>query len=520
MDRSGSLGRINVIPKEDSFATSLSDFKERAMSCILVDKTQAIADFLTEKRPIHCVLRPRRSGKTTMLTMFHAFFEAGEPQDVQERRTLFKDLNLKIYNTDFFESNFARYNFLFLNLSDVRDVSNKEQFDEYFTLQLNEEVRRHSWLGHFSQVTKPEDLKFINATADRRNDANIKLETVLYNLSRILFESTNRKVLVLVDEYDTPVSSAMNQDVYTLSASFVERLRNRYVFGALFVGILQCQQSSFLSGIPSVKIYPLAPGHSLYGDTCLFTEEEAKALFDHVITLHPKLAFTFNELRDWYKGYTGADQKLYNPWTICCAFDSLSLRTHWNETGNALVLIKYIFGAGQKFHKSFSKLLSGNPFEVTLRRRLYPISFGQLNPSDIFGVLHFAGYLTEVKSNVFEIPNREIFREYLSWIHYHSRNHSKDSEMSASAYSVITAAMTASIVKFRTVFRNCFERDHLSAAALYGSIDRVLLLYLLASSRGALAKSVLLKSNSPEEITLGLYNVDTSILKLQPSLSW
>ncbi|THH09260.1 hypothetical protein EW145_g2164 [Phellinidium pouzarii] len=443
MDRSGSLGRINVIPKENSFATSLSIFKDRAKEYILVDKTQAIADFLTEKRPIHCVLRPRRSGKTTMITMFHAFFEAGKLQDVQERRAIFKDLNLKIYNTDFFEPHFAQYNVVFINLSDVRDVSNKEEFDEYFTWWLSKEVERHNRLGHFNQVKTPEDLEFIHAVTYRRSDTKIKMATILYNLSRILYESTNRKALVLVDEYDTPVSSAMNQEVYT----YAERILRR-TFGTL------------------LHIFPLTPGQSLYGDTCLFTEAEVKALFDHVKTMYPKLSFTFNELRDWYEGYVGADQKLYNPWTICRALVSRSLQTFWNDTGNALVLVKHIFGAGRKFHLSFSRLLSGNPFKVTLKRRLYPISFSQLNPSDIFGVLHFAGYLTEVKPDMFEVPNREIFKEYLSWICYHSRTLSRDPKMLASASAVVTAAMTASIARFRTVFHNCFEKDHVSAVTL------------------------------------------------------
>ncbi|THH09249.1 hypothetical protein EW145_g2153 [Phellinidium pouzarii] len=175
-----------------------------------------------------------------------------------------------------------------MDFSILRGASNKEEFEESFMIQLGAEVRRHKRLGHFKRVIDPDDLELINAITSHERHAKTKLETVYYKLSRILFESTDRKVLILVDEYDTPVSSAINQELYIYTERFLRRTfgtllrKNRFVFGALLVGILKCMRTSFLSGIPSIKIYPLSPAQSLYGDTCLFTEEEVQALFNFV----------------------------------------------------------------------------------------------------------------------------------------------------------------------------------------------------------------------------------------------
>ncbi|THH09843.1 hypothetical protein EW145_g1747 [Phellinidium pouzarii] len=149
-----------------------------------------------------------------MLSMFQAFFEAGDPGDTQERKTLFEKLHLKIHNTHLFELHFAQYDVVYIDFSSLRGAKNKKDFDAMFGIQLYGEVIRHEELGHFKNVTEPTDLEMIDRMSSPDNDTNTLLEKAFFELSRILHNATGRKILVLVDEYDTPVSSAANEEVY------------------------------------------------------------------------------------------------------------------------------------------------------------------------------------------------------------------------------------------------------------------------------------------------------------------
>ncbi|THH02969.1 hypothetical protein EW145_g6642 [Phellinidium pouzarii] len=518
MDCSENLGRVNVILKGDRFSSALSDFRDRATSCTLVDKTQGIADFLSVKRPLHCVLRPRRSGKTTMLTMFRAFFEAGSTQDDHQRREMFKDLNLKICDHSSFQIHFAQYTVLYVDFSNLRGSSDEKHFNRVFTMQLNVEIRRHERMGHFVNITKPADLELIDDMKYPDNTKNVVLEKALYNLSRILYEATGRKILVLVDEYDTPVSSARKPEVYVYAEKFLRQTfstllrKTRYIFGALFVGILRCQRTSFLSGIPSLKIFPLVSTESLYDDTCLFTENEVQILFNHVKASlnasHSHLKYSFEDLKLWYESYWGAGRRLYNPWAVCRAFETQNLASYWHESGPGHFLIDHIFSARQQFQESLSRVLSSNPVRLTIRSRLYPISYGKFTPSDIFGLLFYAGYLTESKPNMYEIPNGEVRKAYTLWIARHMKSYPDFSNIRSGILPVVDAALVGSITIFRTRFRKFLESESLITVSRrnVGGMNTIMILGAFMSAQRTSVGPTLLRSSAPEIMALSFYD--------------
>ncbi|THH08024.1 hypothetical protein EW145_g2969 [Phellinidium pouzarii] len=438
MDLSGGLDRVNVILKGDRFSSALSNFRQRAEECTLVDKTQAIAEFLSFRRPLHCVLRPRRSGKTTMLTMFQTFFEAGNTQDVYERRMLFKDLKLKIYDHSCFQLHFAQYTVLYVDFSNLCRSSTKRQFDTSFSFQLGCEINRHQKLGHFAQ-TEHEDFNSILNLAINNGDSEVKLENALFKLSQMLHDATGRKVLVLVDEYDTPVSSTKNPDMFS------------YV-------------------------------------------------------THSDLDFSFEQMKLWYGSYLGAGRKLYNPWTIARAFESNNLKTYWNDSGPGDFLVDHFFSAGKQFQKSFSQILSGNSVRLTIRGRLYPISFGEFTPSDIFGLLAFAGYLTESAPNVYEIPNGEVRKEYTSWVRRHMRYYPELSKINSDISLVINAALAGPVTRFRSRFRKFFESENLATVRRRNvcGMNTVMVVGAFMAASDSV-DPVLLRSSAPDIIALGFY---------------
>ncbi|THH09250.1 hypothetical protein EW145_g2151 [Phellinidium pouzarii] len=452
-----------------------------------------------------------------MLSMFQAFFEAGDSGELEERRTLFERLRLKIYDTRSFELHFAQYDVVYIDFSNLRGVKDKKEFDTMFGCQLSDEVIRHEDLGHFKDVTELTDLEMIEIMSTPNDSTKIVLEKAFFELSRILHNATGRKILVLVDEYDTPVSSAANEGTYIYVQKFLRRVfstllrKTPYIFGALLVGILRCEKSGFLSNVPSVKFYPLAYEADLYGDSCFFTEEEVRTLYDHDKALHPHLGFSYDTMKQLYGSYVGAKQELYSPWAVCRAFESQSLRMYWNESGPGYFLSKHIFGLGDHLLDLYASLLGGSSISPTIHGRLYHISYGNLTPNDIIGLFYYAGYLTEVKPNTFEILNNEVRGAYVAWLRYHIVSSPTFRKLRDSASAVVEVAISGTIAKFRSLFRKCFEQDYFSLIKRKGrNMNKIFVLGILMDARNPLIDFTVLRHSYLGVVAFGLHDSRTN----------
>ncbi|THH06171.1 hypothetical protein EW145_g4270 [Phellinidium pouzarii] len=171
------------------------------------------------------------------------------------------------------------------------------------------------------------------------NKEEFNPETAYLNLSRILHDCTDRKVLVLVDEYDSPLSSAIDQEMYSYAKIFL-----RQVFSML------------------LRIFPLAYDQCLYGDTCLFNEEEVKKIFDHMLMFNPKdTHFSLEQVKQWYEGYDShvfgipnfEVRKAFAFW-IARQSSSLSSDLKINESASSVVNAA-VNGPTAKFRSVFQK---------------------------------------------------------------------------------------------------------------------------------------------------------------------
>jgi hypothetical protein len=270
-------------------APGSSSFYKMAESRILVDKSHAIIDFIQDPDPVHLVLRARRSGKTTLLRLFRAFFERVNPAEQERRKKLFVDNQLAITQSGIFEKEFGRYPVLYVDLSNVNGL-NMEMLVKRFRQLVRKVAGDVKNSGHFnnSSVLDEDDRTFIDDARKSRLDED-QLPDALYDLTRIVEKLTNRRVIVLIDEYDTPISHAIKNGYSSeadelFRAVFSSLLKgNEHIRGALIMGILRVAKASWVSGINNMQVFPLDA--DLYSEACMFTEDETRNLYAREATL-------------------------------------------------------------------------------------------------------------------------------------------------------------------------------------------------------------------------------------------
>ncbi|THH09241.1 hypothetical protein EW145_g2149 [Phellinidium pouzarii] len=358
-----------------SLAPSVSNFEERVKHSTHADKTALIEAFrvLKEQYPTHLALRSRRCGKTTMLTMFQSFFEKADPKTVEERRKLYENTPLVISKSSMVETYFAQHPM-------------KQHFDNIVIA----EFERHEEMGHFKDL-------------DKRSEASLK--RVLEGLE------------------------AHRCQAFYVLAKILKKDNLLDVHGAIMAGIIRIEQTGFLSGLNNLLTFSLdspisTPLERAYSIAFLFTIEEVETIFIHYAQRN--YPFTIRDLREWYGGYcTTEGHELFNPWSICRALETCSLRSFWTASGIDNILLRRISTSRDDFQKSLGFLLGGRGVLKPSQSCRVGIA-DDMTKDELLNVLHYTGYLTgkvtldfisvwfclidlaSAQDNLLRIPNREL----------------------------------------------------------------------------------------------------------------
>ncbi|THH09842.1 hypothetical protein EW145_g1746 [Phellinidium pouzarii] len=396
---------------KSGLAPSVSDFEERTQKSTLVDKTPIIETFINEQYPIHLVLRPRRCGKTTLLTMFQSFFEIADTKTVEERRRLYKDTPLVISKSPMFETYFAQHPVIYINFADVKGDTFEEMKQNYKII-VRDEIDRQEALGHLNNL----DAK-MEASLKRSLEGSGADEIHAFSvLAKILKYVTKKKVIVLIDEYDTPILSASQWNYVDKAVSFFSQVYSKLlknnmhdVHGAILAGIIRIEQTGFLSGLNNLQTFSLdssctAPLEKAYSTAFLFTREEVETIYKHYHAQR-NYSFTMRELEHWYGGYCTADgRELFNPWSICRALESCSLQPYWTGSGIDNILLRHIATSRDDFQGTLGILLEGRG--VVRPSHICRVGIADdMSKDELLNVLHYTGYLTR-KDALLCIPNQ------------------------------------------------------------------------------------------------------------------
>jgi len=377
------------------------DFKEiRENDFYYVDKTKYIEELLLDGTQVKLFCRPRRFGKTLSMSTLRYFFDI---KNGEENRKLFD--GLYISNSPLMSEQ-GKYPVIFITMKGltssnwseaIKSISEKifklyNQFDGIINSSFNE----------------VESKKFQRLLSQESGQA--EMQTALSFLTSLLYKYYNQKVILLIDEYDSPILSAVEKGYYTemkdfLRAFYGDALKtNEYLQMGVLTGIIRVTQAGIFSDLNNIENYTiLKKSYSQYFGLLEAEVEEALRYYG--------IEYKLDEVRAWYDGYNFAGTEVYNPLSILKYIKEKELESYWiNTSGNALIM-EIIANSDDRVIKDLEKLFEEKELETVVDLEL---DMGKsLLESDIWSLMLSSGYLTikekiDRKNYIIKIPNKEI----------------------------------------------------------------------------------------------------------------
>ena len=378
----------------------LSDFKHLIEEDFYYfDKTKFIDEIIKDGAQVKVFTRPRRFGKTLNMSMLKYFFDIKE---AEENRKLFK--NLYIEKTENFREQ-GQYPVVFLSLKDLK-ATTWEEMQEKIVVTLSDFFSEYQYL--LKELNENDTDKFKKVLREEANLSN--LGTILKFLTKILYEKYNKKVVVLRDEYDSPLVSAYINGYYNKAKDFFKTFYsivlkdNNYLQIGILIGIIRVIKAGIFSDLNNLRTYTILSDD--YTDSYGLTEEEVeKSLKDY------GLEYEISKVKDWYDGYKFGNSEVYNPWSILNFLQDKELRAYWVDTsGNDLIndVLKKIT---KDTVRALERLFNGEG----LRQNISGTSdlSKLLDENELWELLLFSGYLTieekvDEDNYILRLPNKEV----------------------------------------------------------------------------------------------------------------
>lgn len=376
------------------------DFKEiRENSFYYVDKTKYIEELLLDGTQVKLFCRPRRFGKTLSMSTLRYFFDI---KNGEENRKLFD--GLYISNSPMMSEQ-GKYPVIFITMKGIigRDL---EEVIKDIEVKIYELYNRYFFI---EERLNPNAREVFNRLA-RKEGSIAEIKSSLRFLTQFLYEYYNQKVVLLIDEYDSPLLNVVEKGYYTemkdfLRAFYGDALKtNEYLQMGVLTGIIRVTQAGIFSDLNNIENYTiLKKSYSQYFG--LLEEEVEEALKYYGIE------YKLDEVRAWYDGYNFAGTEVYNPLSILKYIKEKELESYWiNTSGNALIM-EIIANSDDRVIKDLEKLFEEKELETVVDLEL---DMGKsLLESDIWSLMLSSGYLTikekiDRKNYIIKIPNKEI----------------------------------------------------------------------------------------------------------------
>ena len=405
--------------KMQRIALGISDFKKlQDVKGYFIDKSFFIKEIIDENFETILLPRPRRFGKTLNLSMLKYFFE----KEKQNKSYLFD--NLTIAKEPEFKEHFNRYPVIFLSFKDVKETSFEIAFSKIKRL-ISLEYKRHSYILDF--LKDENDKRIFKEITSERADLSLISDALIY-LSKWLYESTGEKVVILIDEYDTPIQSAFFRGFYDEMINFFRNFLsaglkdNSYLFKAVLTGILRVARESIFSGLNNIGTYTILDTE--FETSFGFTEDEVFKMLDD---------YGIGDFKDgvkkWYDGYIfGKNTTIYNPWSILNFVSKKEkvFEPFWVNTSSNDIIRDLVINSSFSTKKEFELLLRDEPLTKQIDSAIVFRDI-EKNETSLYSFLLFCGYLKPFEKKIVVgenickllIPNFEvktIFRKaFLNW---------------------------------------------------------------------------------------------------------
>ena len=388
--------------------------KIRTNDFYYADKTMFIAELLHNWGEVNLFTRPRRFGKTLNMSMLKCFFEIGG------KKELFEGLKIA-QEKELCEKYMGQFPVISISLKSVDGPSYEIALAALRSI-IGQEAMRFLFLRESEKLSKNERDRYEALIRVDSGLFSIEEELLidsLITLSDLLAKHYDRKVIVLIDEYDVPLDKAFQSGYYDKMIGLIRNMlgnvlkTNDSLYFAVLTGCLRISKESIFTGLNNLKIHTVSD--TRYDEYFGFTDEDVDELLDfYGLTAYKDV------VRKWYDGYIFGKINVYCPWDVINYCDELladptiSPKNYWaNTSGNSLIL-RLLQKADQTTKDQIEELINGGTIVKSIRQEL---TYREIDDSadNIWSVLYATGYLTgkhveNEDADIFalRIPNGEI----------------------------------------------------------------------------------------------------------------
>ncbi|PHI06766.1 AAA family ATPase [Fusobacterium polymorphum] len=378
----------------------VENFKEIINNnCYYVDKTKFIEEILNDGSKIKLFTRPRRFGKTLNMSTIKHFFDI---KNNEENRKLFNNLDIE---KSVYIKEQGQYPVIFISMKGIKDITWEEAKSSLKILISKLYSEFKYLLDDLDEFDLPRFKKYLLTDIDFAN-----LKNALEFLTRVLYEKHKKEVILLIDEYDSPLISAYEHNYYDEAINFFkvfygEALKtNDYLKMGIITGIIRVIKAGIFSDLNNLRVYSILDKQ--YSDFFGFTEKEVeKMLIDF------NIEYNLPEVKSWYDGYKFGDTEVYNPWSILNFVQNRELEGYWIGTSGNFLIKEVLKDSNSEINISLEKLFNGEKIEEVITGNSDLSSL--LSYHEIWELLLFSGYLTvdkKIDEDVYSLrlPNKEI----------------------------------------------------------------------------------------------------------------
>lgn len=378
-----------------------------------VDKTLMIEEFLQRQSIVTLITRPRRFGKTLNMSMMAEFFDI-----TKDSKEIFNDTNI---TKSLYASNMNQYPTIFVSFANAKgdQINVVQQIKE----QLRNEYNRYEHI--FNNLSKFEEDDYKQVIDGLMSKSDGKLNNIIDALSflmKILEKYYQRKVMLFIDEYDTPFIEAHVNGFYDkIKNGLASLLHNSLKTSnslqyALLTGIQRVAKENIFSDLNNLVVCTVKD-HT-YDKYFGFNGQETKELLEYY-------DLKLNEdVKQMYDGYHIGNQEIYNPWSIINYADSHELQLYWVNTSSNKMIKKAMIKKDQAFNHGYEKLVTKGYLQTLVH--LDTSFFESRTTSSLWGLFVNAGYLTIAKTislrdriYIIKIPNQEVQEEFMNLTAYY-----------------------------------------------------------------------------------------------------
>ncbi len=347
-----------------------------------IDKTMFIKEWWENQDDVTLITRPRRFGKTLNMDMLKCFFS----NEYKDRGDLFEGLD--IWKEEKYREIQGTYPVIFLSFAKIKQNTCEDAIAGIKRI-ICDEIQKYIFLEGWDGLADEEKNNLKNITYGMDD---VTAQEAIASLSNYLSRYYGKNVIILLDEYDTPMQEAyVNgywEELVSFSRSFFNATfkSNLYLERAVITGITRVSKESIFSDLNNLKVITVESDE--YSDTFGFSEEEVFLALDDF-----NLSDKKQIVKEWYDGFTfGSQRDIYNPWSIINFLENKKIDTYWADTSSNSLINHLIKKSVPEIKELMELLLKRESIEVTFDDQ---IVFNQLDKSKnaIWSLLVASGYL-------------------------------------------------------------------------------------------------------------------------------